>query len=80
MMIFLVFLLFVTLAICSTPVEKKKEPLSERERYNGMVDYLSKFSGAKEARPMVNKIKNSEEWQKLHSKFGATILQKEKKK
>lgn len=62
-------LLFVTLVV-STPTEKKKkDTLSEQERYNHMVNYLDKFSGVKEARPMVNKIKNSEEFRLWSIKY-----------
>lgn len=62
-------LLFVTLVV-STPTEKKKkDSLSEQERYQHMVNYLDKFSGVKEARPMVNKIKNSEEFRLWSIKY-----------
>lgn len=63
-------LLFVTLVVSSTPVEKKKKDiLSEQERYNHMVNYLARFSGVKEARPMVNRIKNSEEFRLWSNKY-----------
>jgi hypothetical protein len=54
--------------------------IPDKERYEHMMDYLTKFGDVKEARPMVNKIRNSDDYVKLHKEFGRTKKLDEKNK
>lgn len=80
MKLLLITLLFSSLVFGVENKPKKKSVLSEEEEYRHMVNYLDKFSDVKEAKPMVNKIKNSDEYIKLHAKFGPIIFTDSKKK
>jgi uncharacterized protein YutD len=64
----------------TTTTTKKKEGLLDDERYQHMVNYLDHFENNKEAKPMINKIKNSDDYIKLYARFGNIIFSEAKKK
>jgi hypothetical protein len=72
--------LFFSAVVFGAEKKPKKRWISEQDEYRHMINYLDKFSNVKEAKPMVNKIKNSDEYIELHAKFGTIIFPDSKKK
>jgi hypothetical protein len=79
MKLLLITLLF-SVVVFGVEKKPKKRWISEQDEYRHMINYLDKFSNVKEAKPMVNKIKNSDEYIELHAKFGTIIFPDSKKK
>lgn len=73
----LIVLIWWTLSSGTTTTITKQ---GDDERYQHMVNYLDHFENNKEAKPMINKIKNSEDYIKLYARFGKIIFSEAKKK
>lgn len=78
-LVVIVLLLFFFSAEAEKKNEKKKK-IPDEDMYGYMTKYLETHAKNPEAKPMVNKIRNSEEYMKLRAKFGTTNILKEKKK
>ena len=76
----LIVLIWWTLSSGATTPIKKKDSIPDDERYQHMVNYLDHFENNKDAKPMINKIKNSEDYIQLYARFGNIIFSEAKKK